>query len=188
MTALPAAPGDVLAVWTSDSFTSTMIRIGYALRGKISVANHVALITHQDQKGRWIGVQGQPGGVGLVDVTHWLNDRRTRTNHAQPRPNDKGQLRNFLASCAHSIGIRYDWMGIAEDGVADLRVHDLSAQMNQLWQQQLADGHLPGEVVCSSLAAAQYALAGWAHPDLGDERRCQPGDWWAWSDQESWKA
>ena len=76
MTTLAAAPGDVLAVWSSTSLTGDLIRVGEALRGLPAVANHVAIITHQDQKGRWIGIQGQPGGVGLVDCTNWLSDSR----------------------------------------------------------------------------------------------------------------
>lgn len=184
---LPAAPGDVLAVWTSASWSANLIRAGYALRGKIAYANHVAVITHQDKRGRWIGVQGEPGGVSLVDMTPWLKDARTRSNHAQPRPVSRGQLGAFLTTCAKSVGIRYDWVGIAEDGLTDLGVADLTGTVNKWWEQQLADGHLPGEVVCSSLAAAAYDLVGWAHPDTGDERCCQPGDWWTWSDQQLWK-
>ena len=83
MTTLTAAPGDVLAVWSSTSLTGDLIRVGEALRGLPAVANHVAIVTHQDQKGRWIGIQGQPGGVGLVDCTNWLGDSR---NPVQPRP------------------------------------------------------------------------------------------------------
>jgi hypothetical protein len=109
---LAAAPGDVLAVWTSSSLTSDLIRVGEALRGLPAVANHVAIITHQDQKGRWIGIQGRPGGVGLVDCTYWLSDSRTRSNHAQPKPNDHNQLTVLLGSCAKSLGIQYDWVGI----------------------------------------------------------------------------
>jgi hypothetical protein len=47
---------------------------------------------------------------------------------------------------------------------------------------------LPGHVVCSSLAAMLYDLpsVGWAHPDLGDERQCEPADWWSWSEARSW--
>jgi hypothetical protein len=115
MATLAAAPGDVLAVWTSSSLTSDLIRVGEALRGLPAVANHVAIITHQDQKGRWIGIQGRPGGVGLVDCTYWLSDSRTRSNHAQPKPNDHNQLTLLLGSCAKSLGIQYDWVGIAED-------------------------------------------------------------------------
>jgi hypothetical protein len=180
-------PGTVLAVWTSASWTSNFIRAGYALRGKPSLANHVAIVTHRDKFGRWIAVQGQPGGVSLVDVTPWLKDKRTRANTAQPRPGGQAVMDAFLASCAKSIGIRYDWAGIAEDGVADLQIHDLSHYVNTMWEDQLKHGRLPGEVVCSSLAAALYSLSGWAHPDFGDERRCQPGDWWGWNDQELWK-
>src|ERR1700756_3473704 len=106
MTQLPARPGDVLAVWTGKSFADDMIRVGEALEGKPAVANHVVGITHQDKLGRWIGIQGQPGGVGLVDCTPFLNDRRTRTNYWQDRDDNETQTNRFLASCAKSIGIR----------------------------------------------------------------------------------
>jgi hypothetical protein len=51
MTTLPAVPGDVLAVWTDSSLWSDLIRVGEALHGLPAVANHVAIVTHQDQKG-----------------------------------------------------------------------------------------------------------------------------------------
>ena len=79
MTTLDAAPGDVLAVWSSTSLTGDLIRVGEALRGMPAVANHVAIVTHQDQKERWVGIQGQPGGVGLVDCTPFLASSRTRS-------------------------------------------------------------------------------------------------------------
>jgi len=49
-------------------------------------------------------------------------------------------------------------------------------------------GLLPGHVVCSSLAAMLYDLpqVGYAHPDLGQERKCEPADWWNWSDEQLW--
>ena len=84
MTTLAAAPGDVLAVWTSSDLASDLIRVGEALRGLPAVANHVAVVTHQDQHGRWIGIQGTPGGVGLVDCTNWLTDSRTGPTTPSP--------------------------------------------------------------------------------------------------------
>jgi hypothetical protein len=27
---------------------------------------------------------------------------------------------------------------------------------------------------------------GYAHPDLGQERKCEPADWWNWSDEQLW--
>lgn len=189
MTPISAAPGDVLAVWTSDSWTSNLIRFGNLLAGKPSPANHVVGITHQDVKGRWIGLQGQPGGVGLVDCTQWLTDPRTRSNHAQPRDASRGQLTALLASAAKTVGVQYDWVGIAEDAANDLHVADLSAWLNQLYSWPADHGQLPGDVVCSSLWAALYDLpqVGWSHPDLGTERACQPADWWLWSDQQQWR-
>jgi hypothetical protein len=188
MDSLPAAPGDVLAVWTGQGLVQDFIRAGEALTGKPAVANHVVIITHQDQLGRWMGIQGQPGGVGLVDCTPYLSDVRTMSNHAEPRPDDHGQLVAFLSSAARSLGIGYDWVGIAEDTLDALHASDLSALIDPLWRWPADRNLLPGHVVCSSLAAMLYDLpsVGWAHPDLGAERRCEPADWWQWSQARGW--
>ena len=90
MASLPGAPGDVLAVWTGDDLTDDLIRVGEVLDGKPAVANYVVVITHRDQLGRWMGIQGQPGGVGPVDCTPFLSDSRTMSNHDEPKPNDHG--------------------------------------------------------------------------------------------------
>lgn len=188
MNALPAAPGDVLAVWTGDNIAEKLIRLGEFLDGKPAVANHVIVVTHQDQVGRWMGIQGQPGGVGLVDCTPYLSDSRTRSNNAQPKPDDHGQLASFLASSAKSLGLGYDWVGIGEDALAALHLEDLSAAIDGLWRWPSEHNLLPGHVVCSSLAAMLYDIpeVGWAHPDLGSERTCEPADWWQWSDNQAW--
>jgi hypothetical protein len=178
----------VLAVWTSGSFTADMIRVAEALEGRPAVANHVAVITHQDQLGRWMGIEGRPGGVGPVDCTPWLTDPRTRGNSAQPRPGGQQAVAAFLASCAKSLGIAYDWVGIAEDGLDALHLHDLSTAIDPLWRWPSHGGLLPGHVVCSSLAAMLHEQAGWPHPDLGHERTCEPADWWDWSDRQLWRA
>ena len=189
MPTIQAARGDVLAVWTGDGPIQDLIRAGEALQGKPAVANHVIVITHQDQVGRWMGIQGQPGGVGPVDCTPFLSDGRTMSNHGQPKPDDHGQLTSFLASAAKSLGISYDWVGIAEDTLDALQVHDLSALIDPLWRWPSQHNLLPGHVVCSSLAAMLYDLPSvdWAHPDLGDERECEPADWWQWSQAQTWK-
>ena len=88
MPTMPATPGDVLAVWTGDGPAENLIRIGEVLQGKSAVANHVIVVTHQDQVGRWMGIQGQPGGVGPVDCTPFLSDSRTMSNHGQPKPDN----------------------------------------------------------------------------------------------------
>jgi hypothetical protein len=185
---LAAAPGDVLAVWTGNGLGQDVIRVAEALAGKPAVANHVVIITHQDRLGRWMGIQGQPGGVGLVDCTPYLSDVRTMSNHDEPKPDDHGQLAAFLASAARSLGIGYDWVGIAEDGLDALHAEDLAALIDPLWRWPAKHNLLPGHVVCSSLAAMLYDLpaVGWAHPDLGDERRCEPADWWQWSQDQAW--
>lgn len=188
MTTLAASPGDVLAVWTGNGLATDLIRIGAVLEGKPAVANHVVIVTHQDQLGRWMGIQGQPGGVGPVDCTPYLSDARTRSNHDQPKPGDHDQLATFLASAAKSLGIAYDWVAIGEDALRSLRVQDLAADIDPLWRWPSAHNLLPGHVVCSSLAAMLYDLPAidWAHPDLGIERRCDPADWWQWSNDQAW--
>lgn len=188
MSGLAAAPGDVLAVWTGSGPAQDLIRVGEALEGKPAVANHVVIVTHQDKLGRWIGIQGQPGGVGLADCTPYLSDSRTMSNHDQPKPDDHGQLASLLASAAQSLGISYDWVAIGQDGLDALHLTDLSNAINPLWQWPSNHGLLPGHVVCSSLAAMLYDLpsVGWAHPDLGDERICEPADWWRWSQEHTW--
>ena len=189
MTSIPAAAGDVLAVWTGNGAVQDFIRVGEALLGKPAVANHVIVVTHRDVQGRWIGIQGQPGGVGPVDCTPFLSDARTMSNHAQPRPDDHGQLTTFLASAAKSLGLAYDWVGIAEDALDACHLTDLSGLIDPLWRWPSRHDLLPGHVVCSSLAAMLYDLPSvdWAHPDLGDERRCEPADWWSWSQDQAWR-
>ncbi|HEY3953008.1 MAG TPA: hypothetical protein VGM53_06505 [Streptosporangiaceae bacterium] len=190
MSGLAAAPGDVLAVWTGSGLTQDLIRVGEALESQPAVANHVVIVTHRDQQGRWMGIQGQPGGVGLADCTPYLSDLRTMSNHDQPKPDDRGQLASLLASAAQSLGISYDWVAIAQDGLDAVHLTDLSKVIDPLWRWPSDHGLLPGHVVCSSLAAMLYDLpsVGWAHPDLGDERSCEPADWWRWSQEHAWTA
>ena len=186
---LPAAPGDVLAVAAGQPWIQRIIRLGGLLEGKPAPVNHVIGITHQDALGRWIGLQGQPGGVGLVDATPYLSDPRTRSNHGQPKINNSGQLDYLLASAAKTIGVAYDWMGIAEDTALALHLPDLASAINRLYAWPAGHGKLPGDVVCSSLWAALYGLddVNWRHPDTGHERVCTPASWWIWSDREQWK-
>lgn len=180
-------PGDVLAV-IGGGVGGWLIGVGQAMAGKPVLGTHVVVITHQDVKGRWIGIQGEPGGVALCDVTPYLTDDRVRSNNRQPRLNDNGQLTAFLAGCAKSLGLPYDWVGIADD-IAGVLVPDLSAEIGRLWRwPDPASGLLPGHVVCSSLAAMLYELpaVSWKHPDLGKERLCTPADWWEFNDMRLW--
>jgi hypothetical protein len=184
---LDAAPGDVLAV-AGGGPGGWLVRVGEAMAGKATLAGHVVGITHQDALGRWMGIQGQPGGVGLTDCTPYLSDSRTRSNHGQPRPGRQAALNAYLAACAAALGLHYDWVGIAADVAAGAGVPELAADIDRLWRWPAVHGKLPGDVVCSSLFAAVYGLTavGWAHPDLGTERMCAPSDWWLWNDEQRW--
>lgn len=186
MKPLDVAPGDVLAVLGGDDWFSKAIRAFEWIGGRPHAVEHVVIITHQDQQGRWMGIAGQPGGVGPADMTKFLTQSQTRANHLQPRRNDRRQCDTFLASCAASLGIAYDWVGIAADLADDLHVHNLASDIDHLWRWPTRGDRLPGHVVCSSLAARLYEIVGWAHPDNGSERLCEPGDWWWWSDGQQW--
>ena len=78
----------------------------------------------------------------------------------------------------------------AEDGLDALHAENLAAEIDHLYQWPSDHNLLPGHVVCSSLAAMLYGLpqVGWAHPDLGAERKCKPADWWDWADRQLWIA
>jgi hypothetical protein len=182
---LTAGPADVLAVGGGQGWMAKAIRIGGIIKGNPGVANHVIIVTHRDAKQRWMGIEGRPGGVGLVDCTPWLADRLTRSNHAQPRPGGQPAMDAFLASCAKSLGVKYDWVGIAQDALGIAGAVNLAERIDPLWRWPSKDGQLPGAVVCSSLAAMLYDQVDWAHPP-GAERNTHPGDWWKWNDAQAW--
>jgi len=182
----PPQPGDVLAV-VGGGVPGYLINLGQAIANKPSLGTHVVIVTHQDVKGRWMGIEGRPGGVGPRDITPYLHDSRVRSNYLQPRANDHGQLAVFLAGCTQSLGLKYDWAGISED-ISQVLAPDLSVTIDRLWRWPSSNDLLPGHVVCSSLAAMLYDLpaVGWKHPNMGKERVCLPSDWWNWADSEGW--
>ncbi len=181
---IAAAPGDVLAVLAGGpTWFAKAILAFERMAGKPAVSDHVVILTHRDPMGRWMGIEGRPSGVGLVDATAYLADSATRSNHDQPR--DPAGLPVFLASCAKTLGVKYDWVGIGVDALAALHVYDLSEDLAKIYAWPTQNNVLPGHFVCSSLAAWLYELVGWAHPG-GSERMCEPADWVSWSDGRGW--
>ncbi len=78
---------------------------GRALRRS---ASKLALIVHH-------------GDVGLHELARWQPDPvQPRPGQAKARPDDYGQLTILLGWCAKSLGIQYDWVGIAEDTLTAL--------------------------------------------------------------------
>jgi hypothetical protein len=169
-------PGDVLAVRTGG-WAAGLIRAGEELSGKNHLDNHIAVFHHYDDADiPWV-LEGRPGGVGWADARPYLASPHAVNNCGQPGRSD-GARERTAARAATLLGTRYDWLAIGGDALEALHV--------RLWHLQFPHGLAPGEVVCSSFAAWLYEYAGWAHPDTGDERDCEPGDWSEWSLAHGW--
>lgn len=162
------APGDIVAVRTSG-FAGGMIRFGAALLDKPNLDNHIAMLHHYVGDVPW-GIEGRPGGVGWVDMTHYINSPYTISNKNQPKT--QAQRDGVCAVIKGMLGTPYDWGAIEQDAARDLR-------LPELWEEKW-DGVAPGHVVCSSLAVWGYAKEGLAHPGQEDLRHIQPADWTGW--------
>lgn len=171
MTGARLQPADIVVVRTPGGFPTPQwwIRLGAALQDKPNLDNHVAVMHHYDSQGVPWGLQGQPGGVGWVDMRAYIASPYTVNNCGQPARTDAERAE--AAKLAESmLGTKYDWQAIGGDGLMDLHVH--------LWNDlSFPHGLKPGEVVCSSYGAYVYEMMTWAHPSTGTERVCQPADW-----------
>jgi len=168
-------PGDILAT-RSPGWTAAAIRIGAALTGKINLSNHVAIVVKTDAHGTLWVVEGKPGGVGWRQASDYLGSKWTITNADQPKTD--AQRKTVCDTAVHLIGTAYDWKAIAADAAADLR-------QGFNWAPDWGQGQVPGQVVCSSLAAYAYDQASLARPP-GKARTCQPGDWDTWCITRGW--
>lgn len=176
--------GDVIAVH-HRGLPGDLIELGDAIAGKPALATHVIVVHHQDAAGRWWGIQGEPGGVGWVDLASlptsmfvtWDN-----TNHAQPRT--VAQRAAIAALCEGLLHVKYDWVGgIAVDGLDDIHLEQLGALVDKWWGW--GTGPAPGHVVCSSMPAWAHSQLGLARPK-GNAETIQPADWWAFNADQGW--
>jgi hypothetical protein len=177
MTATPIGVADVLAVRTGG-IGGWAIRLGAQLRGLPHSVNHIVIAHHVNEHGRWIGLEGRPGGVGWVDMTRYLQSPATVDNREQPKTESQ---RYLVAKAAEKlIGTAYDDLAIGLDALHDLGLPtsgDLDWNGNQP----------PLHVVCSSYAQWCYRIVGLAEPKAA-ARFCQPGDWAKWILTRGWVA
>ncbi len=161
-------PSDVLVVRTGG-VAAHLIQIGAALAGKPSLGNHVAVVHHKDQTGKfWWLLEGRPGGVGWADSRKYEGTRYLLNNCAQPRTD--AQRAAISIEAEHLIGTAYDWAQIADDALH-------AFHMPELWERvSAAPGVAPAQVVCSSYAAFLYEKAGCETPSRVSED-VTPGDW-----------
>ena len=164
-------PGDILAV-RSPGWGPRLIRFGAAVRELLSgdpepnLDNHIAVAHHTDQAGTLWVLEGRPGGVGWRDARDYLRSPWTVTNIGQPKTT--AQRNTVCQGAVALIGSPYDWQAIAADAAGAFGLADV-------WHPAWAAGHVPGHVVCSSLAAYLYSKAGLACPPGG--REVTPSDW-----------
>ena len=171
-------PGDVLCTRSEKGLGSFLIRLGAALRNRPNLHNHVVIVHHRDAAGTWWGIEGRPGGVGWVDMAHYLKSDWTLGNIDQPKTSKQ---RTEIVNVAKSLlGTPYDWTGIALDAM-----EAISAQ--ELWAGHWGKGDTPpAHVVCSSLADWIYDHIGLASPGAFKDRTISPGDWAEFIIREGW--
>jgi hypothetical protein len=159
--------GLVMCVRTNGE-AGEWIRFGASLIHEDDLVNHVAVLHHQDETGRWWGIEGRPGGVGWVDATSYIESQYTISNEREVISSDvRLKVANTMAGL---LGVPYDWRAIGEDAVRDLHLPDLWAEK---WKGLVAPGH----VVCSSAAAVAYRDSKLPYPSNVDIAHVQPADW-----------
>lgn len=169
-------PGDVIAVRT-NGIAGELIRLGAMLRRLPHGVNHVVLVHHINDQGRWIGLEGRPGGVGWVDCTNYLASPATVDNREQP----KTEAQRYLVAKASErlIGCAYDWEAIGAEALFDLGV--------PLSHIDWSGPNPPLHVICSSFAEWSYRQVDLARPEPSQgEVLVQPANWAAWDAAKGW--
>jgi cell wall-associated NlpC family hydrolase len=176
MTTTPIGVADVLAVRTGG-IGGWLIRLGAQLRGLPCGINHIVIAHHVNEQGRWIGLEGRPGGVGWVDMTNYLRSPATVDNREQPKT--EGQRYLVAKAAERLIGTAYDWQAIGEDALVDLGV--------PLAHIDWSGPNPPLHVICSSFAEWAYRQVGLDRPEPSQgEALVQPGDWAAFDLAKAW--
>jgi hypothetical protein len=170
-------PGHVFVV-RSAGFSGRMIRWGACLRDKPNLGNHVAGFHHWTDGVPW-GIEGRPGGVGWVDMRRYFNSKLMMSNIYQPLTDPVSDA--LAHNMVQTIGTKYDWVGIAADGMDALGLPSLFASN---WH----GAGVPGHVVCSSLFAFLYRALHQPSPSLADGRRVKPSDWTSYIVNQDWLA
>jgi len=158
--------GDVLCIRTGG-IGGLAIRLGAAFLDRPNLINHIAIVHHIDRQGRTWVIEGKPGGVGQRDARDYLSSPWTISNEHQPKT--WMQRQTIANNATKMLSTPYDWLAIAGD-VAD------AFHLPHIWDEDW-HGRAPGHVVCSSLAAYLYVIAGLASPKPKDAGRTTPADW-----------
>ncbi len=173
----PLKPGDLLLTRSRTGMAGRLIRFGALLTGQVEAWNHVCAFHHIDPAGTPWGIEGRPGGVGWVDIRHYIKDPHTLTNVGQPKTDEQRQI--VTSGAEGLLGVAYDWASIGLDAVAATRI-------NLAWSHNGGDGP-PAHVVCSSLADWLYNHAGLTSPSKMPWQLTTPADWAELIMQSHWQ-
>lgn len=163
------AIGDVMV--TRNNYPgSWFVRMGQRILGKSPLVDHVIIIHHIDAAGVLWGIQGQPGGVGWVEIEKFRSDPFANANVEQPK--NTYQRTRIVELSEGMLGTEYDWVGIVLDGM-----HAIGASI--LWRaRDWKTGLVPAHVVCSSFADYIYEVVQLPNPGRDENTRgTMPGDW-----------
>lgn len=161
--------GDVMVVRSNYRF-SWAVRLAAWLRHRSAKVDHVLVVHHRDAAGTLWGIQGQPGGVGYVEIERYRGNHYANANVEQPK--NEYQRQRIAELSEGMLGTPYDWAGIILDGM-----EAIGAQ--ELWRSRdWKTGLVPAHVVCSSFADYLYEVVELANPG-GDKatRGITPGHW-----------
>lgn len=159
--------GLIMCVRT-NGLSGGLIRFGASLIDEDDLVNHVAVLDHQDDTGRWWAIEGRPGGVGWQDATPYIESSYTISNEREVLTD--AQRLEICKAMVGLLGTPYDWRAIGEDALRDLHLPDLWAEK---WKGAVAPAH----VVCSSVVAWVRRKLGRPYPIDVDIAHVQPADW-----------
>lgn len=152
----------------TNGLSGGLIRFGASLIDEDDLVNHVAVLDHQDDTGRWWAVEGRPGGVGWADATPYIDSSYTVSNEREVISDETRA--DISITMVGLLGTPYDWRAISEDAVRDLH-------LPELWAEKWKGAVAPAHVVCSSVAAYCYKKNGLPYPTNVDLAHVQPADW-----------
>jgi hypothetical protein len=160
-------PGTVIVTATKDRWAK-WLRLRSRIMGRPALHNHVALVSHRDETGRWRGLEGRPSGFGWCNLDKYLEHPDSISNATQPLSD--GQRQFIVEQAQQMVGMPYDWRAILCFALTTVGLPFLAEE----WPE---DG-VPSQNVCSSSVDMLYEAVGAPNPGgFRKTRGTDPDDW-----------